>query len=77
MDTPSRVVHKYISMKPQSSISASRRGIHALSVMSRDVVYVSYRIADPEVYALRGGFKAWQRAGLPVDPLPKENPKKD
>lgn len=22
-----------------------------------------------EVYPLRGGFKAWQRAGLPVEPV--------
>lgn len=25
-----------------------------------------------EVYPLKGGFKAWQRAGLPVEPIAKE-----
>lgn len=27
----------------------------------------------PHVYPLRGGFKAWQKAGLPVEPVQKGN----
>jgi len=26
-----------------------------------------------EVFTLRGGFKAWQQAGLPVEEIPNQN----